>query len=94
MHRVCRNPPMTNFNPRSPHGERPASPLSSSILRMISIHAPRTGSDSKYMRDVLDYLKISIHAPRTGSDEANHIFFGFFANFNPRSPHGERQVVN
>ena len=23
MHRVCRNPPMTNFNPRSPHGERP-----------------------------------------------------------------------
>ena len=35
---------------------------------MISIHAPRTGSDSAACRNnVIRY--ISIHAPRTGSDE-------------------------
>ena len=35
----------------------------------ISIHAPRTGSDTKYQRDVTIVI-ISIHAPRTGSDES------------------------
>ena len=34
---------------------------------MISIHAPRTGSDFKAAKKKgIDY--ISIHAPRTGSD--------------------------
>ena len=34
---------------------------------MISIHAPRTGSD-KHIAHILAILVISIHAPRTGSD--------------------------
>ena len=34
---------------------------------VISIHAPRTGSDSTFCPDVCQ-LSISIHAPRTGSD--------------------------
>ena len=34
---------------------------------------------------------ISIHAPRTGSDKPIKFFFLFVANFNPRSPHGERR---
>ena len=32
------------FNPRSPHGERPF-PSPDDVDRLISIHAPRTGSD-------------------------------------------------
>ena len=35
-----------DFNPRSPHGERLRSPPSPSRCRSISIHAPRTGSDT------------------------------------------------
>ena len=35
---------------------------------------------------------ISIHAPRTGSDSAKHCLLHRHADFNPRSPHGERPV--
>ncbi len=56
----------------------------------ISIHAPRTGSDRERL-PVLVQAKISIHAPRTGSDRVRVRTFVFVADFNPRSPHGERQ---
>ena len=36
------------FNPRSPHGERQNKVLKKSQKNAISIHAPRTGSDSPY----------------------------------------------
>ena len=35
---------------------------------MISIHAPRTGSDKEYLKEYDKSRAISIHAPRTGSD--------------------------
>ena len=35
---------------------------------LISIHAPRTGSDAQRRLFRLRHLIISIHAPRTGSD--------------------------
>ena len=34
-----------DFNPRSPHGERRGAVLQRNLPRLISIHAPRTGSD-------------------------------------------------
>ena len=37
-------------------------------LVVISIHAPRMGSDRAMSVDVFDALDISIHAPRMGSD--------------------------
>ena len=40
---MCRT---MNFNPRSPHGERRVLPRRSVSPRDISIHAPRTGSDT------------------------------------------------
>ena len=36
-----------NFNPRSPHGERHSDMDMDMPTGIISIHAPRTGSDSK-----------------------------------------------
>ena len=36
-----------NFNPRSPHGERPAGEIVEWGSADISTHAPRTGSDDK-----------------------------------------------
>ena len=63
---------------------------SPSRCRNISIHAPRTGSDAD-ARHGAARAEISIHAPRTGSDWRRAS--GRFApcDFNPRSPHGERQ---
>ena len=55
----------------------------------ISIHAPRMGSDSIFF-SVFTTCKISIHAPRMGSDLASKSQNVSDANFNPRSPHGER----
>ena len=60
----------------------------------ISIHAPRMGSDLP--SDIIARAPeiISIHAPRMGSDALNCFCCCLFANFNPRSPHGERQYEN
>ena len=58
---------MSDFNPRSPHGERPINSLKRLFNDIISIHAPRTGSDA--IDAVYCHVgNISIHAPRTGSD--------------------------
>ena len=56
----------------------------------ISIHAPRTGSDTAKIRLSGTSTTISIHAPRTGSDIGFQIKPVSPADFNPRSPHGER----
>ena len=80
---------ISDFNPRSPCGERPrhtfiageltkfqstlpvwgATPVRALYIlaRAISIHAPRVGSDNKYLQDDKQ-AHISIHAPRVGSD--------------------------
>ncbi len=41
-----------NFNPRSPHGERPVVRRRRVNVGVISIHAPRTGSDVDFQRGV------------------------------------------
>ena len=57
---------------------------------LISIHAPRVGSDPPESgRRTLCSL-ISIHAPRVGSDRAGAFQAVFAGYFNPRSPCGER----
>ena len=60
--------------------------------RAISIHAPRMGSDLLAFIPLVMLLLISIHAPRMGSDKPEIIFKRTNLNFNPRSPHGERQA--
>ena len=125
-----------NFNPRSPHGERPSTSDNKSGVSKISIHAPRMGSDANFpfscvhsfhfnprsphgerqpqfiIDSYIDIFQstlpawgatslpslflstrlISIHAPRMGSD-IKHVYRcqRREENFNPRSPHGERR---
>ena len=57
---------------------------------MISIHAPRTGSDLDSAKQDAPQT-ISIHAPRTGSDGGLGDSQNHGDDFNPRSPHGERR---
>ena len=57
---------------------------------MISIHAPREGSDQQSRVDPGQNDVISIHAPREGSDRLPDWRECFRHDFNPRSPRGER----
>ena len=74
--------PRTGSDPNAP-AKLPTAP--------ISIHAPRTGSDARRLFGFAA-AAISIHAPRTGSDQGyRRAWRRVQANFNPRSPHGERR---
>ena len=79
------------FNPRSPCGERLANPGSYYPWMGISIHAPRVGSDGLAAENGV-VLNISIHAPRVGSDPQYLQKPPEAADFNPRSPCGERHI--
>ena len=78
------------FNPRSPCGERPARADIRKRAKLISIHAPRAGSDG-LSRGFRSELRISIHAPSAGSDGRSDSRVLDSENFNPRSPCGERR---
>ena len=54
-------------------------------IRLISIHAPREGSDLKD-GEKFSGVPISIHAPREGSDHCAKDVQNALADFNPRSP--------
>ena len=58
---------------------------------VISIHAPRTGSELSDVAKGRKRPRISIHAPRTGSDTTFSPACQVVFYFNPRSPHGERR---
>ena len=58
---------VTDFNPRSPCGERRSCSEKEVLHELISIHAPRVGSDRHHLHRYAVRC-ISIHAPRVGSD--------------------------
>ena len=79
----------SNFNPRSPYGERLSSLVSASSREGFQSTLPVRGATSPSMVMSLS-CKISIHAPRTGSDAFPRRWARPGCDFNPRSPYGER----
>ena len=79
----------TDFNPRSPHGERPGA---SRVRARGSDFNPRSphGERLTWLSHYMLRPQISIHAPRTGSDWRASHRRKRYSHFNPRSPHGER----
>ena len=55
------------------------------LFRLVSIHAPREGSDWT-LRPVSSCSTVSIHAPREGSDVLRLPHDRRDLSFNPRSP--------
>ena len=80
-----------NFNPRSPHGERPMYFITSARWSAISIHAPRTGSDKHADLIVCDDVVFQSTLPARGATVRAAAVLPRGKNFNPRSPHGERR---
>ena len=83
-----------NEHPISTHAPRTGSDQVHPAVHKgccISTHAPRTGSDPCARGCPGEARTISTHAPRTGSDGRGLHQRGRDADFNPRSPHGERR---
>ena len=79
-----------NFNPRSPHGERRNALVIHLGNALISIHAPRTGSDTDSVLRVRTNAPFQSTLPARGATPAPSSPAKRPAHFNPRSPHGER----
>ena len=79
------------FNPRSPCGERLAAEMEAQTIIMISIHAPRVGSDCSLPQAAASAAYFN---PRSPCGERRRAGTAFLArwNFNPRSPCGERHL--
>ena len=60
--------PAKDFNPLSPHGERPGEVEEQAQSGRISIHSPRMGRDISDAWEVTGDWYISIHSPRMGRD--------------------------
>ena len=80
----------TDFNPRSPCGERHGEPAATSDARLFQSTLPLRGATRK-IRCGLHLGRISIHAPLAGSDDYSPLLATRQRHFNPRSPCGERR---
>ena len=81
-----------HFNPRSPCGERQAATPLKTVSIKISIHAPRAGSDGTLVAAILQLVLFQSTLPVRGATLCVATRLQRHANFNPRSPCGERQA--
>ena len=79
-----------NFNPRSPHGERRWLYGCVTLRVVISIHAPRTGSDHTTLSGSSCQSLFQSTLPARGATVDDYHGWMRYLHFNPRSPHGER----
>ena len=81
----------------STHAPRTGSdrvfPRSSGRIRWISTHAPRTGSDHGKMAKQGECFPFQPTLPARGATPQSPEWLFLSADFNPRSPHGERPSV-
>ena len=85
-----KRPLHTDFNPRSLHGERQCDKYISFRVKVFQSTLPAWGATPVAFFSY-SVFKISIHAPRMGSDMSSPRVLMPSFDFNPRSPHGERQ---
>ena len=80
----------TDFNPRSPWGERHFRICLVAVRLYFNPRSP-WGERPEVSMDRIPASSISIHAPRRGSDGVVPSCVADCCNFNPRSPWGERR---
>ena len=83
----------SDFNPRSPWGERRYVTLIVAANCLISIHAPRGGSDNYNLATQSCDTRFQSTLPVGGATIDTSFYTVFEVNFNPRSPWGERQTA-
>ena len=85
--------PVTSFQSTLPAGGATPHAFFERLNPVISIHAPRRGSDQQMPDRRRNCSPISIHAPRRGSDSGIFVLDIAGTDFNPRSPQGERLTL-
>ena len=75
-----------NFNPRSPHGERRKPTFVISVTISISIHAPRTGSDSICRCCIYIYCYFNPRSPHGERRNQPFFFVGVTSRFQSTLP--------
>ena len=83
--------PRSDFNPRSPWGERRVRSFARLKVSIAFQSTLPVGGATGYGYHQGIRGPISIHAPRGGSDHLKHPPFYEAKYFNPRSPWGERR---
>ena len=79
-----------DFNPLSPHGERPTGKKAEDRKERFQSTLPAWGETKKNSNGSVS-SKISIHSPRMGRDPHTRPVPFVPPHFNPLSPHGERR---
>ena len=82
----AKSPVRTDFNPRSPCGERPKVPPLSSPLRLFQPTLPVRGATRRCVRTSTSTSSISTHAPRAGSDKRSRRCSSIPKRFQPTLP--------
>ena len=82
--------PLLHFNPRSPCGERLGTISARDVAAVISIHAPRAGSDAAVAMDGSVIFIFQSTLPVRGATGRTEKYCQLGRHFNPRSPCGER----
>ncbi len=82
---------LTNFNPRSPRGERQVLADIYLLIRKFQSTLPSRGATA-WEGNPMAGTAISIHAPLAGSDILQEGSYSGCIYFNPRSPRGERRL--
>ena len=82
----------SNFNPRSPCGERHITRQNFTNIKGFQSTLPVWGA-TQVISKPNNYSNISIHAPRVGSDVSAQGVWSGTGDFNPRSPCGERPLA-
>ena len=90
-----RRPVPSNFNPRSPHGERPhvlhAQPTKTAVFQPT---LPARGATSRIPSGTSSCTTFQPTLPARGATLSLCLCRSAAGYFNPRSPHGERPVYN
>ena len=85
--------PSSNFNPRSPCGERHGTQGANGYVHVFQSTLPMRGATPHQGNSNNQLARISIHAPHAGSDRCKRpCCRSCFPDFNPRSPCGERRL--
>ena len=83
----------TDFNPRSPHGERrPAEWRTPMIYKFQSTLPARGATEMKLPNSSADLFQSTL--PARGATPGDCDSVSCYFDFNPRSPHGERLLVH
>ena len=85
-------PDCSNFNPRSPHGERL---LSAGLPGLTTNFNPRSphGERQKLCEELQEIAESQSTLPARGATCSSSQSFSLSSYFNPRSPHGERRLL-